>query len=112
METGAQRETAEMKNKKMKNWLWLQLGPFGELLSNYSYSRASAGELILDHSYRRALSRNLKCNNYCANDTMTVCSDYLKRISKACGMKGAKYIRCPVCVWSKRIGNVAKGYVD
>ena len=43
-----------------KKRLQLQPGPFGELISNYSYSRASAGELILDYSYRRALSRNLK----------------------------------------------------
>ena len=37
----AQRETEEMK--KMKNRLQLQPRPSGELISSYSYSRASAG---------------------------------------------------------------------
>ena len=45
METGAQRETEEMKSKKRKNCLQLQPGPFGDLISNYSYSRAAAGEI-------------------------------------------------------------------
>ena len=33
----------------MKNRLQLQPGPSGEIISNYSYRRASAGELILHY---------------------------------------------------------------
>ena len=58
------------ERRERENRLQLQPSPFGESISSYSYSRASAGELILDYSYRRALSRNLKCNNYCANGTL------------------------------------------
>ena len=70
--TGEKKIKEERKDKEKKdgdkgeNRLQLQPGPFGEVISNYSYSRASAGELILDYSYRRALSRNFKCNNWCA----------------------------------------------
>ena len=57
---GKENERRKRKKKygdKGENRLQLQPGFFGELISSYSYSRASAGELILDYSYRRALSR-------------------------------------------------------
>ena len=57
METGAARKGRNEKQENEK-LITVTAGPFGELISNYSYSRASAGELVLDDSYRRALSRN------------------------------------------------------